>query len=585
VPTTTNLRAQTSPFWIKVDGSELPPGDAAGVIDIAIEQDLVLPDAFTIRIRDTEDRGRQREQLHCRLLDEDRFPIGGAIEIGLGLEERATSVLKGEIASLELEVRADGGPQVTVRGYDRAQRLHRERKSRAFRNVTDSDLVSQIGREYGLAAQVDSTREVHEHVVQDNQSDWEFLRARADRVGFELFLVDNKLQFRKPAADERPIELEFGTTLQRLRLRLSAPSQVEEVLVKGWDPASKREIVGQAGRPSHRARIGEQRPGADLARRLGNGRFVLSNQPVRTQREAELLAQSVLDDLAGEFIQLEGSCLGEVRLAPGQPVALKNLGRRFDGTYYLSAATHRVTREEGYTTRFVVSGRRPLTLSALLSGGGQGRGRRSAANGGGGSQHAGVAVGLVTNNKDAERGGRVKVRFPWLSQDESHWARLASPMAGAERGFYFLPEVGDEVLVAFEQGDINHPYVVGGLWNGREKPPKPADQVVGPTGKVNQRIIRSRLGHTITLDDSDDKPSITVVDKTGQNTIKLDSTTNTLSATVQGDLSLTARGKVKVEGATVEVAATTGGLALKGATLDAEARGPLGIKGSVVNIN
>ena len=119
--------------------------------------------------------------------------------------------------------------------------------------------------------------------------------------------------------------------------------------------------------------------------------------------------------------------------------------------------------------------------------------------------------------------GQVKVKFPWLASDESAWARLAAPMAGAGRGFYFLPEMNDEVLVAFEQGDINRPYVIGCLWNGRDAPPEPASNVVGAHGKVNQRILKSRLGHTITIDDSPAAPSITIVDKTGKNFVKLES--------------------------------------------------------------
>ncbi|MBN9127373.1 MAG: hypothetical protein J0I90_07300, partial [Nitrosospira sp.] len=82
----------------------------------------------------------------------------------------------------------------------------------------------------------------------------------------------------------------------------------------------------------------------------------------------------------------------------------------------------------------------------------------------------GVVVGIVTNNRDPDNMHRVKVRFPWLSQnDESNWARVASPMAGNGRCAYFLPEVDDEVLLAFEHGSIEHPYVVGSLWNGRDQ--------------------------------------------------------------------------------------------------------------------
>ena len=83
-----------------------------------------------------------------------------------------------------------------------------------------------------------------------------------------------------------------------------------------------------------------------------------------------------------------------------------------------------------------------------------------------------VVVGRVVNNKDTEGLGRVKVKFEWLSDlNESAWARIAAPTAGKDRGIYFLPEIDDEVLVAFAHGDVRFPYVIGSLWNGVDVPP------------------------------------------------------------------------------------------------------------------
>ena len=111
----------------------------------------------------------------------------------------------------------------------------------------------------------------------------------------------------------------------------------------------------------------------------------------------------------------------------------------------------------------------------------------------------GVAIALVTQNKDPDGLCRVKVRYPWNSAPrESYWARLAMPMAGKDRGTVFLPEVGDEVLVAFEREDVRFPYVIGSLWNGKELPPER-----NKDGKNDTRMIKSRKGHTITFVDGD----------------------------------------------------------------------------------
>ncbi len=155
----------------------------------------------------------------------------------------------------------------------------------------------------------------------------------------------------------------------------------------------------------------------------------------------------------------------------------------------------------------------------------------------------GVAVGVVTNIKDPEGLGRVKVKFPWLSEkDESYWARVVTPMAGKERGIYFLPEVEDEVLVVFERGDIEFPYILGGLWNGKDKPPLSNDD-----GKNNQRMLKSRSGHTIVLDDTENGEKIVISDKTQKNTIEIDSKNNTMTLAVEKDLIVKVKGEISVE--------------------------------------
>jgi len=152
----------------------------------------------------------------------------------------------------------------------------------------------------------------------------------------------------------------------------------------------------------------------------------------------------------------------------------------------------------------------------------------------------GVTIAVVTNIKDPDGVGRIKVKFPWLStDDESAWARVLTPMAGEDRGFYFLPEVDDEVLVAFEHGDIAFPYILGSLWNGKDKPPLKNDD-----GKNDKRMIKSRSGHMIVLDDTKDKEKIIIQDKTGKNTIIIDCEKNSMSIQVEEDLNIEAKGKV-----------------------------------------
>lgn len=204
-----------------------------------------------------------------------------------------------------------------------------------------------------------------------------------------------------------------------------------------------------------------------------------------------------------------------------------------------------------------------------------------------GSKFYGVVVGLVTDINDPEAQGRIKVSFPWLAaEDESHWARLCQMMAGNDRGSWFIPEVSDEVLCAFEHGDINHPYVLGSLFNGQDAPPAENSH----STDNNIRMIKSREGHIIKFDDTAGGGSITLISSAG-NKVFIDSSGD---ITVEG-ANITIKGSqdVNIEGQNVNIKAKVklACEAMSGFTLKSNASGeinasaPLTIKGAVVNIN
>jgi len=205
-----------------------------------------------------------------------------------------------------------------------------------------------------------------------------------------------------------------------------------------------------------------------------------------------------------------------------------------------------------------------------------------AARGGRPTRVFGVVVAVVTNNQDPDGVGRVKLRFPWLSDtDESQWARIAAPMAGKDRGAYFLPEVDDEVLVAFEQGDIHYPYVLGALWNSVDTPP-----ASNGDGKNNLRVLKSRSGHIVKLNDEDGKETVEIVDKTGKNSIVIDTAGNTVTITSDKDITLkAANGTITLDAQKIAVKSSADAKVEAGGGMDVKASGTLNIKGATVNIN
>jgi uncharacterized protein involved in type VI secretion and phage assembly len=210
-------------------------------------------------------------------------------------------------------------------------------------------------------------------------------------------------------------------------------------------------------------------------------------------------------------------------------------------------------------------------LIELLAGGDRGDGRVN-----------GVVTATVTDNHDPEKIGRVRLRFPWLGDGtETWWARVAAPTAGDARGAWLLPEVGDEVLVAFEHGDPRFPYVLGGLWNKDQPPPEDVDD-----GGADHRSLTSRSGHVVRLDDTDGDEKIEIVDKTGDNKLVITSKDNGLEISVQGDIRIaSASGKVSIEGSDVEIKATGSASVQAGSGLDLKSDASATLKGATVAIN
>lgn len=198
------------------------------------------------------------------------------------------------------------------------------------------------------------------------------------------------------------------------------------------------------------------------------------------------------------------------------------------------------------------------------------------------NQFYGVTVGVVTNNQDADGLGRVKVKFPWLSDDhESHWARVLTPMAGNDRGFYFLPEVDDEVLVAFEHGHMDFPYILGSLWNGKDIQPENNDD-----GENNKRVIKSRSGHIILLDDTDGEEKIEIMDGGGSNSFTISTSENTITISAEADITIeSGDGKLILSGNGVEITSQAEIKIEASQDMDLKSDSQLNITGSMVNIN
>jgi phage protein D len=548
-----------SQFYIKFDGAEASEPMMLNLVEATVDNSLHLPDVATLTFHDPDGKW----------VDDSSVSPGKAITISAKAGDTTHQLFDGEIVELESDF-FPGERRLLVRAFDRLHRLARGRRVRSFVQMNDGDMIQKIATEVGLTAKVGPTPTVHPYVLQDNVTDLEFLRGRAALLGYLLFVHGKELHCEPYGSQTSAITINYGEDLREFHPRLTTVDQVSQATATGWDPAQAKAVVGSAQKAQGSPSVGEGDQGGDVAKKAFNidARIQVADRPIRTQAMADRLAQASLDRRAGRFIEAEGTTRGNPQLLASASVDLKQLGQRFSGKYFVTSSTHKYSSEHGYVTQFTVSGFQPSSLLSLLAPERDGLA----------SPRIGLVVGVVTDNADPDGLGRVKVLYPWLSQDHaSDWARVVIPGGGTQRGMQFLPEVNDEVLVGFEQGDINFPYVLGGLWNGKNAPPSKNSDVLDG-GKVTKRVIRSRTGHIITLDDSDNTPSITIVDNTGKNKVFLDSSKNKLTVHLEGDMLFEApQGDVSIKGKTINVEATDA-LKVKGKTVDTEANTSVNVR-------
>jgi phage protein D len=567
-----DLQPVVSHLHINVGGEELAPPLHSHVLQVTVDQQVHLPSMFEIRLYDPG----------MKLLDAGPFHLAAPVTIvAKTVTNQLVPLIAGEITALEPHFGRGMIGELLVRGYDPSHRLYRVRNARTYLNVKDSDLAKEFAEKAKLSAEVDPTATVYDHLYQCNLSDLQFLQQRAWRIGYECHVDEGVLYFRKPRQDKAQAAIAWGEDLLSFRPRLTIAEQVKETLVRGWDVQRKTPVIGRAGGGSLYPKFfKDQANGSVEAGAFGESRMVIVDQPVTSQAEADILAAARQNELSGAFVEADGEAFRRPDIRAGRLLAIKGLGTRLSGDYLVTRATH-VYTSAGLKVFFSVTGARSGLLLDQMHAGGTAR-------------WAGAVTAIVTNTDDPNGWGRVKVKYPWVTdEDESFWARVVAAGAGPDAGLATIPAVDDEVLVVFLHGNFDQPCVLGGLWNGLDGvPPATASAPAGEKPLV--RSWRSRTGHHITVyDNADNKVEVATH---GGHHLRLDDANGQITLRSAGGLEVVlddAHQKVSVTSSdTVEVTATRA-LTLKAAnvkveasgSLDLQASGPVRVKGATVSLN
>ncbi|MFF3953815.1 VgrG-related protein [Streptomyces sp. NPDC001890] len=571
---------------VEFGGSPLPAKFVNALVEGYVDDSRTLPDLFLLRFRDPD----------RVLLEQTGLKIGSEARLlaRAGGDSAPKPLLKGVVTALEVEL-DETGTFTVVRGLDESHRLFRGRRVASYQNMTLADICAQVAQRAGLKpGTVDVAGPVLEHIAQPNVTDWEFIRDLAEEAGAQAYVLDGRLHITRPAeasgapdgsarADRDPLVLEMGSNLLRCRAGVSSAEQVSEVEVRGWDVKAKQPLVGRApAGKSATLELGVS--AAEVTAPFGEARFVVTDAAYGAQAQVDQAAKALAERIAGSFAELEAVIRGNPEVRAGSAVALNAVGAPFEGRYTVTSSRHVFDPVRGYETWLTVSGQQERSLFGL-TGGGPGSGG-GGAGGGGGSRCAGLVSGTVTDTHDPEGSGRVKVRFPWLSDEyASDWARTAQS-GGTSGGEAFIPEVGDEVLVGFEHGHLDRPYVLAGLYNGKDRPsqgsggggggggaagavagavtgessasgpasgpasePAPGAPLVDPTsGAVNRRSIASKSGNQLEiLDDANGPQGVRLLTGDGKLKIDLDRKGTVIVINSDGSVNIEAKQQVSIK--------------------------------------
>ncbi|MDX2545325.1 VgrG-related protein [Streptomyces sp. WI04-05B] len=576
----------SSSLSVKVGGAKLPDDIAPLLVGGWVDLGAGVPGAFRITFRDPK----------YLVLGELKVDFGTPVilaPVAAG-QGAAAPLITGEVTGMETDY--DGNGTFTViRGYDAGHRLMRQSRVAAFRNQTASDIVRKVVAKAGVqVGKIQATRTVYDFISQANVTDWDFLARLADESEMVMSLdAEGMFQFVKPdpaagappvstPGEKSPFLLEGGVDILRCRAAVTSADQIAKVEARGWDVTTKRKLTAVAPAGST-ALIGIGTTPKKASAAFKAGKLVETDTPYDRQAEVKFAAGALAEDVATSFAELEVTVRGNPKLRPGIPVTLADVGKPFEGKYTCTSVRHVFGDGDHYETLVTVSGRQWRSLFGLTSGGAATTAPRL----------PGVANALVTDVEDPLKQGRVKLQFPWLDDAYvSDWTRVVQ-LGGKGGGGIFPLDVGDEVLVSFDRGALDHPFVVGGLYNGRDKPTVVKDVWLHDPlkKKAIRHTLSDREGNRVDLLSQQTglrKQGVRIASGNDRLTINLDRTKTEITVDSKGSVSITGGTSVSVDAGTDLTLSARRAINIRsGGILNLQGRGMVSLKslGGVVNVD
>ncbi|MFN8345202.1 MAG: type VI secretion system tip protein VgrG [Spirosomataceae bacterium] len=571
----TATQADVATFTLLSEGQEV--SRAYHVVSLVVNREVNRVPSATLILMDGEAAKETFE-----ISDRNEFVPGKNIEIKAGYRSSEKRIFKGIVVRHSIKIRKNGSFLI-LDCKDLSVKMTVGTKNKYFIQQKDSEIMEALIRQNGLLFKVEPTSKPHREVVQMDMTDWDFMMMRADAIGKLVFAEDGKITIAKPDFNQEPVQtVVFGSSLLELDAEIDARFQFQTTKGYSWDAAGQDLTVAE-GKKSPANKLGNLKE-EDLAQVIGAEAKLQHGGDVE---KSELQAWADTARQKAQMAKVKGRAKfqGTEKVKPGVIVRLMGIGNRFKGDAYITGVRHSIS--DGNWETDVQFGLDPEWYAKKTGLSGTNTGWVVPLSG----LHAGVVTALE-NDPDGE--DRIKVKLPLINKNaEGTWARVASLDAGANRGAFFRPDIGDEVVVGFLGGDVHHPVVLG-MMNSSAKPApldasndNPQKGFVSRSGMkwlMDDATINSSfetpLGNKIRL--SEKNKGIVIEDQNG-NSITLD--TNGITIKSAKDIKVTAAVKTEIGGRKLKIAAQSGMEVNGGATLKLEAGGLTELKGGLVKIN
>lgn len=511
--------------------------------------------------------------------EDDAFLPGKEISVAAGYGDQEDVLFEGLVISHQVAIDGqDCTLQVECREY--AFQTTQNKRNHVFLNKKDSEAINEIVGTYSnLTATATATDTTHNELVQYYCSDWDFIRSRADANGLVVICDGKAVRVEKPkVAGESTLKVTYGTDLWEFSGELSAAEQQGHITVQGWDPATQQIVEAQSSSPT----LNDQ--GDFLQNQLSNA---VSNAEyaIQTPGADKSLLETWANarQLRAGLARIKGSCKfsGHANAEPGMLLELAGLGSRFNGQAYVGGIEHVLDEEGWHTTAILGLSAENITetpqatalpASGLVPG------------------IHGLHVGVVSK-LDSDPAGeyRIEVEMPLFNSDSQKlWARLSHAWASNTYGSFHIPDIGDEVVLGFFNGDPNHAVVLGSLYSSKQKP------AYELTAENNMRSIKSKSGIVIELEEQDKVVRVTTpagnsiemsdhdksIKITDANNNKVELANSGILIESAAAIVMKAKTEITIEAGTALAANAKTTLAMKATNIEAKADAALTVKGN-----